>query len=91
MTTLLVQHDVASYDDWKPLFDGNEDLRRLHHASGHRVLRDGNHITVLIDFPDASSARSFAADPSLRETMSKAGVIGAPTISVADTTETIAY
>jgi hypothetical protein len=91
IATLLVRHTVESYDDWKPFFDGHEGSRRLHGASGHRVLRDGNQVTILIDFPDRASADGFAADPELPEVMSKAGVIGAPEIAILESPEQISY
>jgi hypothetical protein len=46
------------------------------------VLQDGNTVLALIEFPDAASAQSFRTDPELGEVMAKAGVIGAPDISI---------
>lgn len=91
MTTLLVQHQVESYDTWKPFFDGHEANRKMHGSTGHRILRDGNKVAVLIDFPDSASAASFADDPALKETMAQAGVVGAPTLSFTDETEHTTY
>jgi hypothetical protein len=91
MTTLLVQHEVQAFEDWKQGFDGHEDGRKLHGATGHRLVRDGNRISILIDFPDSESAKSFVEDPALREVMSKAGVIGAPTVTIADDVESVTY
>jgi imidazolonepropionase-like amidohydrolase len=91
MTTLLVQHTVESFDDWKVGFDNHESSRRLHGATGHRVLRHGEAVTLLIDFPDAAAAEGFASDPGLKEAMSKAGVIGAPAISYLDDVESVSY
>jgi len=82
MTTLAVRQSVADYDTWEAAFDGHEEVRRSHGATGHRVLRDGNDVLVLVDFPDAASAQSFRTDPSLREVMTAAGVIGAPDITL---------
>jgi hypothetical protein len=91
MTTLIVQHTVESFEGWKPGFDGNQDSRRLHGATQHRVLRDGNNVTILIDFPDRDSAAGFAQDPTLRAAMDKAGVTGVPSIAVSDEVEAISY
>ena len=91
MTTLIVQHTVESYETWKPGFDGHQDSRRLHGATRHRVLRDGNNVTILIDFPDRDSATGFAQDPALREAMDKAGVTGLPAIAFSDEVEAISY
>lgn len=89
--TLHVRHEVEDYEGWKPGFDGHESNRRLHGATGHRVLRDGNSITVLIDFPDEAAAEAFAADPALPDAMSKAGVVGKPDINVLSAVEEITY
>ena len=82
MTTLAVRHTVNDFDTWQAGFDGHEGGRRSHGATGYRILRDGNSVLALIDFPDADSALAFQADPSLREAMDKAGVVGAPDISL---------
>ena len=82
MTTLVVRHTVADFDTWKGGFDDHGEVRRSHGATDHRVLRDGNNVLALIDFPDAAAAQAFQADPSLRDVMHKAGVIEAPDISV---------
>ena len=51
MTTLSVRHTVSDFDTWKSAFDSHEPARRSHGATEHRVVRDGNDIEVLIDFP----------------------------------------
>ena len=89
--TLLVRHTVDSYDDWKPIFDGHQVNRRQHGATGHRVLHDGNQVTILIDFPDRGLAEGFASDPALPEVMSKGGVTGAPDIAYLESSEQLSY
>ena len=89
--TLLVRHSVESYDDWKPVFHGHEASRRRHSATGHRVLRDGNQVTILIDFPDRGLAEGFASDRTLPEVTSKAGVVGAPGIAFLESSEQLGY
>ena len=89
--TLLVRHTVDSYDDWKPIFDGHQVNRRQHGATGHRVLHDGNQVTILIDFPDRGLAEGFASDPALPEVMSKGGVTGAPDIAYLESSEQLNY
>ena len=91
MTTLAVRHSVADYDTWKAAFDDHADIRRGHGATGHRVLRDGNDLLVLVEFPDASSAESFQSDPSLGSALQSAGVQGAADVSLRTETETVRY
>lgn len=91
MTTILVRHTVESYEDWKPVFDTHESIRRLHGATGHRLLRDGNNLTILTDFADSAGAHAFAEDPSLREAMAKGKVVGQPDVAFLDDVETVTY
>jgi quinol monooxygenase YgiN len=84
MTTVIVQHTVSDFDTWKPAFDDHETTRAAHGCTSVDVFRgseDPNAITVLMAYPDVASAKAFASDPSLKETMSRAGVSGPPTIS----------
>lgn len=91
MTTLAVRHSVADYETWKAGFDQHGAARRTHGATGHRVLRDGNDLLVLIEFPDAKSAQAFQSDPALRAAMQNAGVQGAPEISLRSEAEQELY
>lgn len=91
MAVLAVRHTVADFDAWKQGFDANEDARRRHHCQNHRVLRDGNDILVVLDFPSADDASAFAADPSLKEAMQHSGVQGPPDVSFRNDAETKAY
>lgn len=91
MTTLAVRHSVADYNTWKAAFDEHASVRRGHGATGHRVLRDGNDVLVLLEFPDVSAAESFKADQSLRTALQNAGVQGAPDISMRTEAEQVRY
>lgn len=78
MTTLITRHRVRDFDIWRAVFAGHQDNRRAHGATGHRIYRIGDDVTVLTEFPDRASAENFLADPALRETIARAGFIGAP-------------
>lgn len=80
MTTLVVRHSVTDYNTWRKVFDEHAAIRRGHGATAERLLRDGNDVLALIDFPDSAAAQAFQADPSLKQAMQSAGVIGAPDI-----------
>jgi hypothetical protein len=67
------------------------DARRSHGATGHRVLRDGNDLLVLLEFPDSAAAQSFQSDPSLREALAHAGIQGAPDICLRSEAELVRY
>ncbi len=91
MTTLAVRHTVADFDTWKNGFDGHEVSRKQHGCTAHRVLRDGNDVLVLMDFPARGNAEAFAGDPALKAAMQHAGVVGAPDITLRDDAETKTY
>lgn len=90
-TTLLIQHEVADFTAWKSVFDQDQDNRRNHGAISHRVVRDGNLVTALVDFPDTKTAESFVEDPRLRDAMAHAGVAGAPSIKYTEEIESVSY
>ncbi len=91
MTTLAVRHTVQDYDTWKGAFDAHEGVRRGHGATGHRVLRDGQDVLVLIDFDTQEQAGAFTADPSLKQAMANATVAGTPDITIREETEGLRY
>jgi hypothetical protein len=91
MTTLAVRHTVQDFDTWKGAFDAHETVRRGHGATGHRVLRDGRDVLVLIDFDTREQAGAFTADPSLKAAMADAGLSGAPEITIREEAEGLVY
>jgi uncharacterized protein (DUF1330 family) len=74
MATAIVRHTVENFENWVEAFNGNRSFREGHGATGHRVLRDGNRVVVLVDFPEEAAVRTFVNDPALREVMKNAGV-----------------
>jgi heme-degrading monooxygenase HmoA len=80
---MVVQVRVRDFDTWKAAFDEHEVARRAHGARRHwlyRTAEDPNDVVVAIEFPTDEAARAFTDDPSLRETMQRAGVEGEPHI-----------
>ena len=83
MATLVVQHKVRNYSDWRPAFDGHKSRQTEAGLANGRVYRgadDPNDIVILFDVTSSSKARSFAESEDLKATMHKAGVLGAPVI-----------
>lgn len=66
MTTLLVTHPVSDFDQWREAFDAASGVRERHGATEVRVLRDGDTVVGLLEFPDDAAAQAFLADPALR-------------------------
>ena len=94
MTVLAVRHTVADYATWKTGYDNHGASRKEHGAIRDQVLQsveDPNNLLVLIEFESTADAKAFANDPSLKEAMSTAGVIGAPDISLRERTDEATY
>lgn len=84
MAVLTVRHTVADYGTWKAGYDNHGASRKAHGAIRDQVLQsvdDPNDLLVLVEFGSLADAKAFANDPSLKETMSASGVVGAPEIS----------
>lgn len=94
MTVLAVRHTVADYATWKAGYDKHGATRKEHGAIRDQVLQseeDPNNLLVLVEFGSMEDAKAFANDQSLKETMSMAGVIGAPDISFRERTDEATY
>ncbi|MBI3747371.1 MAG: cyclase [Chloroflexi bacterium] len=94
MVKVIVQHRVADYDRWLPVFTEHEAVRRTHGATGHSISRDvsdPNSVVIVNEFATLEGARAFSQDPSLPEAMAAGGVDGAPQVWIANEAETRAY
>ncbi len=91
---VIVKHTVRDYDAWKPAFDEHESARAGHGCEGHTVYREignPNEVQVITRWPSRERAEDFVRDPSLREAMERGGVIGEPSVSFVEETETLSY
>ena len=82
--TLVVRHTVANFDKWKTGYDGHEAERRKYGWTSATVLTDAGdptHVVVVGKVKTLAQAKEFANAPALKETMKKAGVVGAPDIA----------
>ena len=89
-----VQHRVASYDAWRPLFEEHRRVREQHGATGHRIYQVAgrpNEVVIVNEFETAAGAQAFATDPGLVEIMGRAGVEGAPQVQFLEEAEVLAY
>ena len=94
MTKVIVQHHVADYDQWHPVFKEHGEIRRTHGATGHAVHRgveDPNTIVVVNSFGSLEGAQAFLGDPSLKEAMARAGVDSEVQVWVVDEVEAETY
>jgi hypothetical protein len=94
MTKVIVQHRVADYDRWFPVFTEHEAVRRQHGATGHSIGRevaDRNSVVIVNEFASLDGARAFTQDPSLPAAMARGGVEGAPQVWIVDEADASTY
>ena len=85
MTTVAVRHQVTDFDAWKAVYDEHGAVRKELGTTGDRVMRDAgdpNAVLVLTYWPALSNAQAFLSDPSLKDAMSRAGVVTEPRIEI---------
>jgi hypothetical protein len=78
MTTVFVYHRVADYNTWRPEFDRAVDAVWAKDIRSHRVWRgvdDPNLVIVANTFDSRQEADEVMNNPTLREAMSRGGVI----------------
>jgi quinol monooxygenase YgiN len=83
--TAIVTHRVSDYATWKAAFDADAGARREAGIVGSHINRsvdDPNLLSVYLAATDAAKLDAFFHSDRLKETMSKAGVEGPPTITL---------
>jgi quinol monooxygenase YgiN len=89
MATLFVRHTVSDYTAWRKGYDDFDATRKSMGVTSHAVYQlDGNpnDITAYHEFDSMDAAKAFAGSSELREAMTKAGVVGAPQVWLAQRT-----
>jgi quinol monooxygenase YgiN len=82
---VLISHRVADYDAWKAAFDDHVQARRDASCLGHYLKRgvdDPNTVYMYCLATDVDKLRAFLEGADLAQAMKRAGVEGAPTITV---------
>ncbi|MEO6851714.1 MAG: hypothetical protein ABI203_09030 [Mucilaginibacter sp.] len=78
-----ITHTVKDYDKWRPGFDADSVNRKAAGMQDLVVGRDAdsaNRTLVVLKLSDVAKAKAFAADPKLKATMDKLGVISKPDV-----------
>jgi quinol monooxygenase YgiN len=90
MVTLVIEHGIADWDVWKPVFDEHAAVRIQHGCIREELFRSADGATILnvMRWPDQASAEAFLGDPSLHEAFSRAGVVGEPRATLWSSVET---
>jgi quinol monooxygenase YgiN len=94
MVTMVIEHELADWALWKPVFDEHAAVRKQHGCVREELLRGAggeNRIMNVMRWPDRAAAEAFLTDPSLADAFGRAGVVGEPRVSFWDTVETTEF
>ena len=83
MASMLIQHKVKDFAEWKKVFDSVAGLRAANGELSAQIFRDAsdpNSLTVMNKWNSLENAQKFAHSPELKAAMEKAGVAGPPTV-----------
>ena len=83
MASMLVQHKVKDFADWKNVYDSVADMRANNGELSDRIYRDAsdpNSLTIVFKWDSLANAQKYAQSPELKAAMEKAGVEGPPSI-----------
>jgi hypothetical protein len=78
----IVQHPIADYGQWKPLFDADDSARMVYGIATlglGRGIDDPNQVIIHFRMEDTARANAFMSRPELKAAMDAAGVTGPPT------------
>jgi quinol monooxygenase YgiN len=84
MASILIQHKVKDFQEWKKVFDGSAGLRTASGELSYQIFRDvgnPNSLTILNKWNSLENAQKFVHSPELMAAMEKAGVEGPPNVS----------
>jgi quinol monooxygenase YgiN len=87
MATLFVRHTVSDHKAWRKVYDAFAPVQKANGVKAQAVYHaadNPNDITVTHDFATQEAAQAFVKNEELKKAMQKAGVVGAPTIWIAD-------
>jgi len=85
MASMLVQHHVKDFAAWKKVYDSVAVLRQSNGELSDQIFRDvgdPNKLTLLFKWNSVANAQKWAQSPELKAAMEKAGVDGAPVVSI---------
>ena len=86
MAHIIIQHQVADFDAWRPVYEADQPGRKAAGVTDVAVLRDADDPNSVwaVHEGDPASIEPMMADPERAAKMQEAGVTSPPTIYVAD-------
>ena len=85
MVTVIVQHEVKDFSDWKKVFDADEPNRSqagVKQIGLYTSVKNPNDVTMIFEAPNAELFDKMMSDPSRQEDIKKAGVISIPNATI---------
>ena len=81
---LIIQHKVASFAKWKPVYDSHDSIRRSYGLTNYvigRGLNDSNIALIILKMADTNKAKEFIGSQGIKDRMKMGGVIGIPSFT----------
>ncbi len=78
-----ITHKLKDYATWRPLFNADSTFRKTAGLTDIVVgqqVDSANNVMVVLNASDVAKAKAFAADPRLKDVMTKGGVISKPDV-----------
>ncbi len=85
MATVILNHRVADYATWRPLFDSDSPRRSgagLKEIAVGQKAGDPGNVFAIWEVADPSIIAGMMADPELQARMKEGGVISAPELII---------
>lgn len=85
MVTIIGQHEVANFAEWKKSFDADEPNRSkagLKTVGVFASLKNPNDVTFIFEAPGSEGMEAMMKDPAFQEKMKNAGVLCVPDVKV---------
>lgn len=85
MVTVILQHEVANFDEWKKGFDADETGRAkagVQLKGLYTSVKNPNDVTMIFEAPGVETFNELMSDPQRQKDIEKAGVIGVPDVRI---------
>ena len=89
MVTVIITHECKNYSEWRVVFDADEVNRTnagFKITGVYQAVDNSNKITIIGEAPGVEAIKNFMANPELKATMEKGGVISMPEVQIVSKT-----
>ena len=85
MVTVIIQHEVRNFSEWKIVFDADESNRSklgVRLMGLYTSVTNPNDVTMIFEAPNGELFNKMMSDPARQKNIEKSGVISAPKASI---------